>query len=165
MAVPHICCKMREKRGSATHTAHDARETWQCHTFAAGCTGNVAVPHMWCTMRGKRGSATRLLQDAREPWQCHASHAPGVPPARETWQCHASRARCAPPMLPVSAPAATVRRCVERLCRYIRLKRLYMLFARLSIPAFTQDYLFIWRERGGNDQTGGSGQCSSLQKS
>ena len=46
VAVPHIRRTLRGKRGSATHLAPIARETWQCHTSGANCAGDVAVPRI-----------------------------------------------------------------------------------------------------------------------
>ena len=46
VAVPHIRRTLRGKRGSATHLAPIARETWQCHTSGARRAGTVAVPRI-----------------------------------------------------------------------------------------------------------------------
>ena len=51
VAVPHIRRTLRGKRGSATHLAPIARETWQCHTSGARRAGNVAVPHITRALR------------------------------------------------------------------------------------------------------------------
>ena len=46
VALPHIPCVKREKRGTATHPTYPAREGWHCHASHVLCARTVALPRI-----------------------------------------------------------------------------------------------------------------------
>ena len=168
VALPHIPRMQREKRGTATHPTHAARETWHCHTSGARSARNVALPRIPRVLRQIRGTATHPTSPAAKEWHCHTSHVPcartvalpHIPrvlhgkrgaathptlSAREPWHCHTSHACCTGN---VALPRIRRRGALVRECTHIYVRALIYTLENKRIE-----------ELGGDDRirTGGEG--------